>query len=111
MESVRSGTAVNVMEPDAVSLLVLTSPPPATVAVSGTEPVAFAAKVTGMVTVGSLAAALKASARVQVTVWLEVEQVQPVPVAFPGTIDAGKVSTTETVPVVAAPPELEAVSV
>ena len=51
--------------------------------------------------------AATASARVQVTVWLAITQLHPVPVAAVGVRSLGNVSVTVTVPLLAAVPMFE----
>src|SRR5204862_440174 len=69
------------------------------------EAEAFEATVTGTVMLLKLAPPFTTLVLVHVTVWLDVLQVQFVPVALPGVSPAGNVSATVTaVPLVATPP-------
>src|SRR4029077_3649820 len=90
----------------AVSFAVLTSLPPETVAVLVTDTGAVCRTVTVMVIDGYEAPDASASIRVQVTVCAATPQPQPVPVAADGVKPAGSVSTTVTLPLVAAEPML-----
>src|SRR5205823_6020993 len=73
-------TVLTVTEPVAE----VVSPPPTTLAVLVSEAEAFEATVTGTVMLLKLAPPFTALVLVQVTVWLDVLQVQFVPVALPG---------------------------
>src|SRR5205814_2339598 len=94
-------TVLTVTEP--VSDVV--SPPPTTLAVFVSDAPAFEATVTGTVMLLKLDPPFTTLVLVHVTVWLDVPQVQFVPVALPGVNPAGNVSATVTVvPSVATPP-------
>src|SRR5437660_3169457 len=93
-----SAWEVTVVGSVAVSLAVLTSLPPETVAVLVTEAGAVCNTVTVIVIAGYAALAANASLRVQVTVWPATPQLQPVPVAVDGVSPAGSVSETVTKP-------------
>src|ERR1700730_8170187 len=89
-----------VVQSDAESFAVLTSPPPATVAglVSGLVADWATAATTAMA--GYDPPAASASARVQVTSWPAMLRLQPVPEAVDGVSPAGSVSETVTSPLV-----------
>src|SRR5947199_282217 len=93
----------------AVSLAVLVSPPPETVAVLVCGDVALAATSTVRVIAGYEDPAANALLRVQESV--ARTQLQPVPAIPVAVKPAGSVSVTVTVPLVAAVPELVAVIV
>src|SRR5690349_19198522 len=95
-----------VVESDAESLAVLTSPPPATVAVLVSGLVADWATAATTTMAGYDPPAASASERVQVTVCPAMPQLQPVPEADDGVSPAGNVSETVTSPVVGARPML-----
>ena len=101
-----SALLTTVVGSDAVSLPVLASAPPETEAVLVSEFEAACETDTGMLIAGYEAPAASASERVQVTVWGEVVQAQPVPVAVPGTRPAGRLSVIVTVPLVGTLPLL-----
>jgi hypothetical protein len=96
---VRSGTPLTVVGSEAESLLVFVSPPPDTVTVLVTLAGALLATLTASVIAGKLPAATTVEL-VQVTVWLAIPQLQPVPVALVGVSPAGTVSVTVAVPLV-----------
>src|SRR5205807_2710786 len=101
-----SAWEVTVVGSVAVSLAVLTSLPPETVAVLVTEAGAVCNTVTVIVIAGYAALAANASLRVQVTVWPATPQLQPAPVAVDGVSPAGNVSETVTRPLDATGPTL-----
>jgi hypothetical protein len=103
---VRSGTPLMVVGSEAESLLVFVSPPPDTVTVLVTLAGALLATLTASVIAGKLPAAATTVVLVQVTVWLAIPQLQPVPVALAGVSPAGTVSVTVAVPLVGPFPTL-----
>src|ERR1700737_2679453 len=110
------GTAISAWEVTVVgsaaeSFPVLTSPPPARVAVLVSDAGAVCRIVTVTVITGYDPPPASASDRVQVTVWPAIPQVQPVPDAVDGVRPAGKVSETVTKPLEAMGPMLLTVTV
>src|ERR1700674_5087373 len=86
-----------VVESDAESFAVLTSPPPATVAVLVSGLVADWATAATTAMAGYDPPAASASARVQVTSWPAMPQLQPVPEAVDGVSPAGnQLETVDT---------------
>src|SRR6185312_13849224 len=95
----------------AESLAVLVSPPPATEAVLITLAGALPDMFTASVIAGALAPIAIEFVVLQVAVWPEIVQVQPLPLAPAGIKPAGSISVTVAVPFDAIVPMLFTVSV
>ena len=95
----------------ALSLAVLISPPPETVAVLVSEAAAACPTLTVIEIAGKDPLLPTTSVLVQVTVWAAMPQDQPVPEAAVGVSPAGSVSVMVVVPLVALPPTLLTVRV
>src|SRR5262252_8361003 len=101
-----SVTAMSALEPTiatsvALSLVKSASPPPLIVATLVKVAGADCATSAFSVIAGYAPPAANTSERVQLTVWPEIEQLQPVPLALVGLMPSGSVSFIVTTPVVA----------